>query len=217
MFAPLSKAEKAALRATPTASITQQLADILRAHKTRILDLFRHLDGDYSGHITKLELTEKLQALDVNTSGIDELFSQLDPDGSGTIEFRELQRAILAVTSPVSSQRGSRSASPTPRSSSPTPRDSSKGGGRPQSAHPHAAAAASLPHGLQRTATFERRAAAAKLIDGGCTTTLRSCLDRVRRVAIDAEVPLSPREILQCASGVSPRATLACAPAPAAG
>ena len=144
LFAPLSAAEKKSLRAAPALTLPQRLASMLQLHHTRVIDLFRALDKNEDGEVTKPELAEAratrdecgttpraaapnpkpppvpptdslrgdllvarlrarvLQALrslgvDASQEEVDELFHKLDPDGSGGIDFRELQRAMKAA------------------------------------------------------------------------------------------------------------------------
>lgn len=130
LFAPLSQAERKALRAAPALALPQQLASLLQLHHTRVIEcaasdrwesaqtlsppfarrvrrrgrlarsLFRALDKNADGQVTKPELAEALSSLGVQASReeLDLLFERLDPDGSGGIVFRELQLAILAAT-----------------------------------------------------------------------------------------------------------------------
>jgi hypothetical protein len=99
LFAPLSAAEKKSLRAAPALTLPQRLASMLQLHHTRVIDLFRALDKNEDGEVTKPELAEALRSLGVDASQeeVDELFHKLDPDGSGGIDFRELQRAMKAA------------------------------------------------------------------------------------------------------------------------
>ncbi len=58
LFAPLSQAERRALRAAPASAVPQQLAALLQLHHTRVIDLFRALDKNADGEVTKAELAE---------------------------------------------------------------------------------------------------------------------------------------------------------------
>ena len=93
LFAPLSQSERRALRATPASDIPVRLAALLQQHHTRVIDLFRALDKNADGQVTKDELESALASLGVRTSRdeLHDLFERLDPDGSGGIVFRELQ------------------------------------------------------------------------------------------------------------------------------
>ena len=161
LFAPLSQAERRALREAPASTVPQQLAALLQLHHTRVIvratpiashhvaraaeactlvaappamppppvrfahppavppqDLFRALDKNADGEVTKSELAQALRSLGVQASGaeLEELFAQLDPDGSGGIVFRELQQAILAASrEPLSGGGGKRLSQPPSR------------------------------------------------------------------------------------------------------
>ena len=58
LFAPLSAAEKKSLRAAPALTLPQRLASMLQLHHTRVIDLFRALDKNEDGEVTKPELAE---------------------------------------------------------------------------------------------------------------------------------------------------------------
>ena len=88
------------LDTTPQAlTPAQQLAKILKRDGARVMDLFKALDANSDGVVTKPELTKALHSLGVKASSaeLDGLFANLDPDKSGGIEFRELQVAIFAA------------------------------------------------------------------------------------------------------------------------
>ena len=93
LFAPLSQSERRALRDTRAAAVPQQLAALLQQHHTRVIDLFRALDKNADGEVTRDELDSALTSLGVRATReeLNELFEKLDPDGSGGIVFRELQ------------------------------------------------------------------------------------------------------------------------------
>ena len=97
VFAPLTASEKNELRVTSAATLPKHLATLLHRNHARVMDLFRALDSNSDGQVTQPELTKALKDLGVSASKdeIGKLFHQLDPDGSGGIEFRELQRAML--------------------------------------------------------------------------------------------------------------------------
>ena len=88
---------------------------------SRIIDLFRLLDRNLDGAVTKQELATALDSLRIEctTDELDELFDYLDPNGDGVIVFRELQQAIYAA------QRGGRPSQAVPshakRSRPPSP------------------------------------------------------------------------------------------------
>ena len=78
-------------------SITSQLADHLRKHSRRILDLFRSWDDDHNMTISRDEFHRAMGHLGVNAhvKVLDGLFDAFDLDGSGEIEFRELEQILL--------------------------------------------------------------------------------------------------------------------------
>ena len=100
LFAPLSQAERKALQASSASTIPQQLAALLQQHHTRVIDLFRALDKNADGEVTRPELADALLQLGVEATDdeVDELFDRLDPDHSGGIVFRELQKALSDAT-----------------------------------------------------------------------------------------------------------------------
>ena len=81
-------------------SITTQLADHLRKHSRRILDLFRSWDEDHNMSVSRDEFHRAIGQLGVAApvKVIDHLFDAFDLDGSGEIEFRELEKILLKKT-----------------------------------------------------------------------------------------------------------------------
>lgn len=75
-FAPLSQDERRVLTQTSAGSVTAQLAALMHANKTRVLDLFQALDKNADGEVNKFELKQALQALGVKANGseVDDLF-----------------------------------------------------------------------------------------------------------------------------------------------
>ena len=96
-FAPLTSGEKEALRSAPASSLPQRLSSLLKQNHTRVIDLFRSLDKNGDGEVTRPELAKALSDLGVSASKdeLDEMFRTLDPDHSGGIDFRELQKAMM--------------------------------------------------------------------------------------------------------------------------
>ena len=82
-------------RATP-GQIPQSLAAVLTHNHTRVLDLFRVADENLDGVVSKTELHRLFNKLGIEVlrEELNDLFSCLDPDASGGIEFRELQSAL---------------------------------------------------------------------------------------------------------------------------
>ena len=79
-------------------SITTQLADHLRKHSRRILDLFKSWDDDHNMSISRDEFhmaMKKLGVITAHVKVIDGLFDAFDLDGSGEVEFRELELILL--------------------------------------------------------------------------------------------------------------------------
>jgi Ca2+-binding EF-hand superfamily protein len=77
---------------TPVESVAQ-LREALLNGWTRVIDVFRMLDRDASGGVTKPEFRGALPLLgfDSSDSGIvDALFDELDADGGGTLEYEEV-------------------------------------------------------------------------------------------------------------------------------
>lgn len=166
LFAPLSQRERSALQSAPVAHVPQQLAALLALHHTRVIvrrhhtplpatalrtvqrltathsvpqDLFRALDKNADGEVTKTELADALWSLGIRASGaeLDDLFEQLDPDASGGIIFRELQLALHNASreaQPSASKRATPSFLPSQYSSSkPSSRATSRPTSRPSS------------------------------------------------------------------------------------
>ena len=88
--------QREVLRRTAPAQLPQGLAAVLQHNHTRVMDLFRVADENLDGVVSKQELLSLLNKLgiEVRNDELHDLFSWLDPDGSGGIEFRELQSAL---------------------------------------------------------------------------------------------------------------------------
>ena len=72
--------------------LNEQLRVLLTRSLVRVIDLFRDWDEDGNGSVDRDEFYRALTALGVSTTKetSDTLFADLDPDGSGTIEYKEL-------------------------------------------------------------------------------------------------------------------------------
>ena len=94
-------------------TVSQKLAAALRENSARVLDLFRQLDENDDGVISRSEFIQAfqqennlLEGVDVSTKHAAQLFDEWDADRSGTIEFDELRTllkkrpAARASTSP---------------------------------------------------------------------------------------------------------------------
>jgi Ca2+-binding EF-hand superfamily protein len=57
-------------------------------------DLFKLLDGDGDGKISKAEFEDKLGAGGTNVSNADSVFDKLDKDGDGSVSLNELMSAL---------------------------------------------------------------------------------------------------------------------------
>ena len=82
-------------------TVTQKIAAALRENLARVLDLFRQMDENDDGEISREEFmiafaeeNNLLQGLDVPTSACGALFDEWDADGSGTITFSELKTVL---------------------------------------------------------------------------------------------------------------------------
>ena len=75
----------------------ERLIAQLQANLGRVVDLFRSWDTDASGSVTKKEFRKGIaSALKVEPTleELAALFSFLDPDGSGSIDYRELDAKL---------------------------------------------------------------------------------------------------------------------------
>ena len=82
--------------------IPEQLRTILSANAVRVIDLFRQWDDDESGVIDFDEFAGAMHYLgfSVSRAELQELFSAFDPDGSGSIEYRELNTLLRKRAAP---------------------------------------------------------------------------------------------------------------------
>ena len=77
-------------------SVKDQLIKILKDNAVRVIDLFREWDEDADGLVSKKEFRQAISALgyNANKADLDAVFATFDEDGSGDIEYGELQRAL---------------------------------------------------------------------------------------------------------------------------
>ena len=72
------------------------LREAIKESRGRILDLFREWDEDHSGYIDKKEFGAALKGMGFPCSKADiaKVYGDLDPDGSGRLEYNELNTAL---------------------------------------------------------------------------------------------------------------------------
>ena len=87
---------RARLSASSGASIQQQIMELLHGNMSRVIDLFRDWDTDGDGKITSKEFRAAVAALGYEgpRGEVDALFAQMDVDSSGSMEFKEMNRAL---------------------------------------------------------------------------------------------------------------------------
>jgi len=81
-----------------TRPLGEQLKENLQKHAIRVLDLFRDWDENGDGEISKKEFRKAMPKLGFNLPPdlIDEVFDGYDLDGSGVMDFKELQKMLKA-------------------------------------------------------------------------------------------------------------------------
>ena len=86
----------------PRSAIPRKLAGLLTKNMSRVIDLFREWDQDQDGQVTKKEFVKGLASLkmSVDAADIDALFAHFDPDGSGTLDYKELQTVLRNNATP---------------------------------------------------------------------------------------------------------------------
>ena len=93
----------------PNRSIADQLREQVRSGGLRVMDLFRELDEDGDGGVSKKDWRKGMARIaesDVPQAALDAAFDEADPDKSGTIEISELtgflsghrRGSVIAVT-----------------------------------------------------------------------------------------------------------------------
>ena len=73
-----------------------QMRSALRTNRTRVIDVFRCLDRNGDGTVTKREFRAALPLLgfEANQKTADTVFAELDLDGSGKVEYEELNKQL---------------------------------------------------------------------------------------------------------------------------
>lgn len=120
-----------------------QLVILLAKNQARVIDLFRQWDTNSDGQISKKEFRRGMLALgfDVQGSEVEALFTQMDPDCSGAIDFQELSRELRKAKAALNN------GPPSPQSAlPPTPRLPTGEDGVPLSAHELEELAATYQH-----------------------------------------------------------------------
>ena len=77
-------------------SVAHQLRSVLKENAVRVVDLFREWDEDGDGTISRREFAKVMPVLGIKVSkqDMDELFALFDPDGSGLIDYSELNELL---------------------------------------------------------------------------------------------------------------------------
>ena len=96
-------------------SVTLRLADMLDVNYSRVSDLFRAWDTNGDGKISRTEFRRAMEFLKLPSTDaeIDELFDKFDRDGSGSLNFKELQKEIQLARKRASSPSRPAPLSPT--------------------------------------------------------------------------------------------------------
>ena len=73
-----------------------RLVGLLAKNMTRVMDVFKEWDADGNGQISVLEFRAACRHLDLplGKEEVEKIFSVLDPDRSGSLSFKELNRAL---------------------------------------------------------------------------------------------------------------------------
>ena len=76
--------------------VDEQIRDYLSTKAVRVIDLFRQIDDDETGSISKKEFRKAMPALGLNVSKaqLDELFDMWDADKSGMIQIKEMEKLL---------------------------------------------------------------------------------------------------------------------------
>jgi Ca2+-binding EF-hand superfamily protein len=82
-------------RLEPGKPLAGQLSDLVMGQMSDLLERFREWDRDGNGRISRTEFEQAMRALGLNpTSRVRALWSELDLDGSGDLEYDELLKAL---------------------------------------------------------------------------------------------------------------------------
>lgn len=101
LFAPLSPRDLQKLRETSVSELPSRLHDLLRRHHTPVRYLFRCLDGNHDGMLTREELWKALRCfgLEVSRAEARAIFRGLLEfainDGDVALSYRSVQKALL--------------------------------------------------------------------------------------------------------------------------
>ena len=82
--------------------LAPQLKDALSKNAMRVIDLFREWDANGDGEISKKEFREAMPRLgfELPKEAINGLFDEYDPDGTGVMDFKELQKMLKPTPKP---------------------------------------------------------------------------------------------------------------------
>ena len=72
------------------------MRDALTKNAVRVVDLFREWDDDESNTVSKAEFAKAMKALGYEgpPEDVDAVFDSMDPDGSGSLEYKELNSLL---------------------------------------------------------------------------------------------------------------------------
>ena len=82
--------------ATSDVPVVEQIMASLQKNAVRVMDLFREWDENGDGQITKKEFCHAMPRLGIEAPSkeFEELFDSFDPDGSGAIDMKELNKGL---------------------------------------------------------------------------------------------------------------------------
>ena len=80
-------------------SAVEQLRVSLSENAKRVVDLFRDLDADQSGTVTRQEFHKACREMELGVPKevIDDVFSAWDVDGSGALDLDEIEQLLREV------------------------------------------------------------------------------------------------------------------------